>query len=86
MLRVCFIVRYILKQIDRLHAQGFSQNHIITTVFGIKKGSSKAYNEAHAVHQQAIEAIMVGDADEVEDEADDLGRHQRCTRVSSVRT
>ncbi len=71
MLRVCFIVRYILKQIARLHAQGFSQNYIITTVFGIKKGSSKAYNEARAVYQHAIDAIMLGKADEDEDEADE---------------
>jgi hypothetical protein len=61
----------LVEYIRQLHAQGFSQNHIITTVFGIKKGGSKAYYDAREIYRQAIDAIMPGDGDEDEDEADE---------------
>ncbi len=57
-----------VNHIRKLHAQGYSQNHIVTTVFGIKKGGSKTYNDAREIYRQAIGAIMPGDEDEDEDE------------------
>ncbi len=61
-------------QIRQLHAQGLSQNRIMALVFpDIKKGGSKAYYDAREIYRQAIGAIMPGDGDEDEDEADDLG-------------